>query len=161
MILGIISDTHGHVDFTRPAVHALTARQAEIVIHCGDIGSVDIVRLFDHRSQVHFVFGNVDVATALLRKAIEDAGHVCHGRFGALELAGIRIAFLHGDDTSLLASTIESGEYQLVCHGHTHVARQHRQGPTLVINPGALFRADPHSLAIVRLPEMEAIHVPL
>jgi hypothetical protein len=160
MLIGVVSDTHGHVEFTRPAVRMLESCQVECVIHCGDIGSEQIVALFE-RWPTHFVFGNVDTAGARLRLAIEAAGQTCHDRFGVLETDGRRIAFLHGDDTALLQGTIAGGQYDLVCYGHTHVAEQHQAGDTLVLNPGALYRASPHSLAVVRLPQLEIAHVAL
>ena len=60
------------------------------------------------------------------------------------------------DDQKRFAQTVHAGEWDLVCYGHTHVAKQHRQGRTLVLNPGALYRATPHSLAVVELPELRA-----
>jgi predicted phosphodiesterase len=48
-----------------------------------------------------------------------------------------------------------------VCYGHTHQAEQHRVGKTLVLNPGALYRATPHSLALVDLEHLEATIVPI
>jgi putative phosphoesterase len=160
MIVGVVSDTHGHVELTRPAVRMLESREVELVIHCGDIGSPEIVALFE-RWPTHFVFGNVDTPPARLRQAIEAAGQTCHERFGSLELGGKRIAFLHGDDDARLRTVIGSGEYDLVCYGHTHLAEQHRSGTTLVVNPGALYRARPHSLAIARLPQLEITHITL
>ena len=160
MIIGIVSDTHGHVEFTRPAVRMLESCEVQLVIHCGDIGSTDIVGCFKPWP-THFVFGNVDADEEQLRKAIESAGQTCHARFGTLELEGRLIAFLHGDDSSLMQQSIDGGQYDLLCYGHTHAAEQHRAGHTRVLNPGALFRAHPHSLAIVRLPQIEITHVTL
>ena len=96
-----------------------------------------------------------------LRAAISEARQTCHEVFGELELAGTRIAFLHGDDVYRLSQEIASGQWQLVCHGHTHVARKERQGETLVLNPGALYRATPHSIAYVELPAVEATIISL
>ena len=160
MMIGLVSDTHGHVDFTRPAVRMLESYEVQAVIHCGDIGSVEIVPLFA-RWPTHFVFGNVDTDATRLRQAIESAGQTCHERFGTLEWSGRQIAFLHGDNQARLDEAIHGGKYDLVCYGHTHLAEQHRNGKTWVVNPGALYRAQPHSLAIVRLPEMEITHLPL
>jgi uncharacterized protein len=160
MLIGVVSDTHGHVANTRQAVRMLESCEVEMVLHCGDIGSIDVVRLFD-RWPTHFVFGNVDDQLDLLRDAIEKAGQTCHGRFGELELAGRRIALLHSDDGPRFRETVVSGRYDLVCYGHTHFAEKHHEAATLVLNPGALYRARPHSLAIVRLPELEVTHVPL
>ncbi len=160
MILGVVSDTHGHIANTQRAVRMLESCEVELVLHCGDIGSIDVVRLF-HRWPTHFVFGNVDDEPSLLREAIERAGQFCHERFGELELAGRRIALLHGDDGLRFRETVHSGRYDLVCYGHTHIAEQHGEAATLVLNPGALYRAQPHSLALVRLPALEVTHVPL
>ncbi|HEX5444919.1 MAG TPA: metallophosphoesterase family protein, partial [Pirellulales bacterium] len=59
MLVGVISDTHGHVEFTRSAVRMFESCAVELVIHCGDIGSNEIVGLFA-LWPAHFVFGNVD-----------------------------------------------------------------------------------------------------
>jgi hypothetical protein len=160
MLLGIVSDTHGHLAFTQAAVRMLESLEVELVIHCGDIGSPAIVELFAPWP-THFVLGNVDDQPSELRAAIQRAGQTDHGRFGELAIAERRIAFLHGDDAARFQKTVSSGDYDLVCYGHTHQGEQHREGRTLVLNPGALYRAHPHSLAIVRLPELEATHVVL
>jgi putative phosphoesterase len=160
MIIGIVSDTHGHVEFTRPAVRMLESCQVELVIHCGDIGGAAIVKCFD-RWPTHFVLGNVDTPELPLREAIAAAGQTCHGRFGSLEIGERRVAFLHGDDGVRLLDTIDGGQFDLVCYGHTHASEQHRVGKTLVVNPGALYRATPHSLAIAELPQLKVTHVNL
>ena len=158
MRVGVVSDTHGHVPYTRAAVERLAEQAVEMVLHCGDIGSPEVVPLFQ-RWPTRFVFGNVDRNERALRQAIEAAGQTCHGRIGELTLAECRIALVHSDDHLLFRRTIAGGEYDLVCHGHTHVAEHHREGRTLVLNPGALYRASPHSLAIVTLPELEVEHL--
>lgn len=160
MLLGIISDTHGHVANTLAAVRMLESLSVDEVLHCGDIGSPEIPRLLA-RWPTHFVFGNCDPNEAELRLAIASAGLLCHGRFADLTLDGRRIAIVHSDDARLFRSTIAGGDYDLVCYGHTHQAEQHREGKTLVLNPGALYRANPHSLAIVDMPTLEATIIPL
>lgn len=160
MRIGVVSDTHGHVPYTRAAVRMLESLDVELVIHCGDIGSPEIVELFAPWP-THFVFGNVDYDQHLLAAAIRKAGKTCHDRFGSLRLLDKNIAFLHGDDTLRLRETTTSGQWDLVCHGHTHVARQENHGPTLVLNPGALYRATPHSIAYVELPSLEVMMISL
>jgi putative phosphoesterase len=157
-MIGIVSDTHGHVEYARAAVRVLERFDLRQVIHCGDIGSPDVVRLF-RGWPTHFVLGNVDGDARALRVAIEADGQRLHGRFGSLELAGRRIAFLHGDDSRRLRDTIAGGEYDLVCYGHTHVAEQHQEGKTLVVNPGALYRAERHTVAVARLDTLEVTHL--
>jgi putative phosphoesterase len=153
MHLGVVSDTHGDVPRTRAAVRMLESLDVAAVIHCGDIGTAEIVAMFSCWP-AHFVFGNCDHDRQRLREEIVAARQTCHGTFGELEFDGVRIAFLHGDDSRLLETTIASGRYDLVCHGHTHVVRQDRIGKTLVLNPGAIHRANPHTIATVELPEL-------
>lgn len=154
MRIGILSDTHGHLAFTRSAVEALSRFDLEAVLHCGDIGSVNLIPLFD-RWTTHFVFGNVDHDERTLRSAIETSGQTCHGRFGSLALEGVRIALLHSDDHRLFVDSIASQQWDLVCYGHTHVHEHYREGITAVLNPGAVYRANPRTVAVVTLPNLD------
>lgn len=152
--IGVVSDTHGQVTFAREAVHLLQSLDVQTVLHCGDIGSPDIVRLFG-AWPTHFVLGNVDDPPGPLQAAVEAAGQHFHDRFGALEIAGRKIALLHSDDSEKFRDTVASGYYDLVCYGHTHRADCRHVGRTLVLNPGALYRATPHTLATVELATLQ------
>jgi putative phosphoesterase len=158
--LGVISDTHSHVANTRAAVRMLESLDVDVVLHCGDIGSMGIVELFA-KWPTHFVFGNCDENVGEFAKSIGAAGQTCHGMFGELELDGVRIAMLHSHDGRRFRQTIASAEYRLICYGHTHVAAIDHHGETLVLNPGAIYRANPHSVAVVELPKVEATIVNL
>jgi uncharacterized protein len=160
MRIGVISDTHGHVANTLSAVRVLESLEVQAVLHCGDIGSPEIPKLLANWPS-HFVFGNCDGNHDELRLAIEQEGMACYGRFGNLELAGRRIALIHSDDARLFRQVTTSGQYDLVCYGHTHQADQRHDGETLILNPGALYRATPHSIAIVDLEKMDAVIVPV
>ena len=156
MRLGVISDTHGHVELTRPAVRMLESLDVDVVLHCGDIGSMAVVELFA-KWPTHFVFGNCDDDLDTFAKQIQAAGQTCHGMFGDFELEGVRIALLHSHDHRSFRQAIDSGDYRLVCYGHTHVAAIDPHGDTLVVNPGAIYRANPHSIAIIELPKVAAL----
>jgi hypothetical protein len=160
MRIGVISDTHGHVGNTLAAVRMLASLDVAAVLHCGDIDTPEVPPLVAGWP-AHFVFGNCDSPRDGLRAAIVAAGHTCHERFAALELAGRRIAILHSDDSRLFREVQTSGEYDLVCYGHTHVAESHHVGRTLVLNPGALYRANPHTIAVVDLESMQPTIVPV
>ncbi|HVT30303.1 MAG TPA: YfcE family phosphodiesterase [Lacipirellulaceae bacterium] len=154
MRLGVISDTHGHVELTRPAVRMFESLDIDAVLHCGDIGSMAVVELFA-AWPAHFVFGNCDENTADFAAAIERAGQTCHTLFGDLNFDGVKVALLHSHDRRQFRDTISNSKYQLVCYGHTHVAAIDRNGDTVVLNPGAIYRANPHSIAVVELPAVE------
>lgn len=158
MRIGVISDTHGSMSLTRPAIQVLVDAGVERVIHCGDIGSRQIVELFD-RWETHFVFGNVDQDEFVLRSTMEPAGHVCHGRFGDVTWANRRIAILHGDDYQRLREATHSGDFDLICSGHTHERSLEVEGRTKLLNPGAIYRTSDPSVAIVDLVTLEIVHL--
>ena len=47
------------------------------------------------------------------------------------------------------------------CEKRSKVAKIQRVGDTLLVNPGAIYRARPHSLAVVDLDDMDVTRVPL
>lgn len=137
----------------------LDCLDVDVVLHCGDVGSAEIVAMFANWP-THFVFGNCDDATEL-QPAIVQANQTCHDRFGDLQFEGTRLALLHSDDRRLFRTSVDGGEFDVVCYGHTHIAEIRRQSKTLLINPGALYRAHPHSIAVLDLPSLEASIVEL
>lgn len=158
MKIGVISDSHGETSPVKQALGAIDRMGVELTIHCGDIGE-DIVSLLKGR-KIHFVLGNMDDPVRL-RESLIDPGHVFHEHFGTLEIAGKQIAFLHGHDVKLLHRTINSGDWDMVCHGHTHAFSKSVEGRTLVVNPGALARTQNPSLAIVDLASLDVTEIPL
>ena len=151
MRIGVISDTHGAVENTQRAVRMLESLEVEAVLHCGDIGTPDVVGLL--------AAWQADYDHAPLAQAIAKNGQTFCGEFGEVELGGAKIAIAHGHDAYRLHAAIDSGAYALVCTGHTHKQRLETVGETLVLNPGALYRANPHTIAVVELPSLEATHV--
>jgi len=159
MRIGVVSDTHGNLRNAQAAARMLEELKVEVVLHCGDIGSPEIPPAFS-RWPAHYVLGNVDhYDEQLLGDAVRATGASFHGAFADLRLGGRRIALLHSDDARKFHQVTSSGEYDLVCYGHSHIAEQHLEGKTLVLNPGALQRAKVHQIAVVDLETMEATHV--
>jgi uncharacterized protein len=158
MRLGVISDTHGHISYTKAALDVLGRQQVDALLHCGDIGPPQIVGLFAGR-ETHFVFGNSDEDLADLRMAINEVGLSCHEYRGEIERDGRRIGFIHGDDAGAFMEMVNSQQFDLVCYGHTHQKELHQEGRTWVLNPGAVYRASPHTVAVVDLETMDIRHV--
>ena len=158
MKIGVISDSHGEIPPLKKALGTIDRLGVELMIHCGDVGD-EVVSHLKGRT-VHFVHGNMDDPVGL-RESLVDPGHVYHDHLGALEMEGRQIAFLHGHDVKLLHRTINSGEWDMVCHGHTHAFSKSTEGRTLVVNPGALARAQNPSMAVVDLPSLEVTEIPL
>lgn len=154
MRIAVLSDTHGKSEPTKTALEQIRRKGVSAILHCGDIGSAELIGLFSDWP-THFVFGNVDLDRDNFHRAIEAAGQSSHGSLGEVTIENTRIAFLHGDDAIRLRETIGSGEWDLVCYGHTHRRETHAEGPTVVLNPGALYRARPRTFAIVNLPSRD------
>ncbi|HWG41199.1 MAG TPA: YfcE family phosphodiesterase [Gemmataceae bacterium] len=160
MHIGIVSDTHGNRLMVNRALTELRERGITIVLHCGDIDDAATVALF-RGFTAHFVFGNCDSDKAALREAMADIGATLHEHFGNVELEGVKLAFLHGDDKTMMRDVERSGHYDFLFYGHTHQAEEHRTGPTRVINPGALHRAQPKTFGVLDLAsgEVESVTV--
>jgi putative phosphoesterase len=158
MRIAVISDTHNRVDSVRSALAIMTEREAELIIHCGDIQDGDTVRLFP--AHTHFVYGNCD-DRGDIQRAVADIGATLHGAWGQLELAGKSLAFVHGDDRLMLHDLEHADAFDFLFHGHTHIAKEHRTGKTRVINPGALQRVAVRTFLLLDLPsgEMESVTV--
>jgi len=154
MRIGILSDTHGRQQTAGAALQLLRERGIGTVIHCGDIDDVETVRLFQGFT-VHFLYGNGDFDRGELEQAVQAIGGTIHGAWGQLELEGVKIAFLHGDDKRLMNDVEQSGYFDFLFYGHTHQAAEQRTGPTRVINPGALHRARPKTFVVLDLASRE------
>jgi uncharacterized protein len=148
MRIGIVSDTHDRSEAVSEAVRLLGEQKVELILHCGDIESVETVSLFKP-IPTHFVFGNWDKERSKLAAAIKSIGGAYSESFGAIELAGKRVAWVHSHERHQLYQLERSDYFDYVFYGHTHVREQHRTGRTLVANPGALFRANPKTCCVL------------
>ena len=162
MKIGVVSDTHGKLEITRTAIRLLCERGAELILHCGDIDSVETVQLFRQVS-TRFVFGNWDHSKTKLSAAMRDIGAAGNDGPGRIVLAGKHIGWLHGHVRGERPRLELSGTLDFLFYGHSHRAEAHRTGKTLVLNPGALHRARPKTVAVVDLVtgEWEHLVVPM
>lgn len=154
MRIGIISDTHDRLEAVSEAVRQFTDHGVELILHCGDIESLATVALFEPIT-THFVFGNWDKDRTRLTAAIRGIGGHANESFGAIELLGKRIAWVHSHERHMLYQLEHCDTFDYVFYGHTHVREQHRTGRTLVANPGALFRANPKTCIVLDLETSE------
>lgn len=162
MRIGVVSDTHDRAEVIAEAIRLLLEQQVELILHCGDIETPETARLFK-AIPTHFVFGNWDKDRVKLAAAIKDVGGTHHDSFGAIELAGKRLAWVHSHERHQLRQLEHSDFFDYLFYGHTHIREQHRTGKTLVANPGALFRANPKTCIVLNVAtgEIKPILVPV
>jgi hypothetical protein len=148
MLLGILSDTHDRADAMAAGVAALASRGAEFFIHCGDVGST---RILDYLAGLRsaFVWGNCDYDRPALAHYGQLIGVSCYAGFADLELGGKMVAVIHGDDHKLRQQLLAEQRHDYLLQGHTHVREDKMVGRVRVINPGALHRANPRSVALL------------
>lgn len=150
MLLGLLSDSHGRALAVRRAVALFDQLGVVHVVHCGDVGGIDVFEELAGRP-LTFVWGNTDVATHGLVTFVRTVGLSPPAASPVrIELAGRSIAVFHGHEPGFEAAC-RSLEVDYLFHGHTHLARDDRRGRTRIINPGALHRAAVHTVATLDL----------
>lgn len=151
MKIGIVSDTHGQAERLREAMELFRVHAVDAVVHCGDVGSERCVELLGSAdAEAWLVAGNVDrnipaLSAAAARHAVHFAGDVVELPLGD----GRNLVATHGHDAAILGELIGGAKFPYVCHGHTHKRRDERVGAVRVINPGALFNARVHTVAVL------------
>lgn len=152
--IGLLSDSHGRASTTHRAVGVLMDHGAEILLHLGDVGTVEVIDALaelDEQGQpieAHLVFGNTDWDTGSLAKYAEELGIRVDHPAGRLTLDSGTVYFCHGHQPEVFKTGLREGARYL-CHGHTHRTLDSVEGTTRVINPGALFRAQTYTVALL------------
>ncbi|MEI6413137.1 MAG: metallophosphoesterase family protein [Pseudomonadota bacterium] len=144
MKLCILSDSHDHIVLLHAAVAAAKAAGAEAVLHCGDLVAPSSLQGIERFGlPIHIIHGNNTGDLFALTKRVASSNNLIHyhGMDADLTLGERRIFMVHYPHYAQgMAAT---GEWDLVCCGHTHRAEQIelpnlRGGTTLLINPGTV-----------------------
>ena len=149
MLIGILSDTHGHSAAASAAVSLLRANRAEHLIHCGDVGSQSVLDALAGDVPACFVWGNTDWDRVNLGRYASSLKIECFDAFGDLVISGKRFAITHGDDARLVRGVLAQQEHDYLLVGHSHRKDDRRVGRVRVINPGALYRAAEKTVALL------------
>ncbi|HTL30153.1 MAG TPA: metallophosphoesterase family protein [Tepidisphaeraceae bacterium] len=148
MLVGLLSDTHDRLNAMIAGMNALQQAAAEIFIHCGDVGSEQI---FDQLAGTNsiFVWGNNDWDRTDLARYAQALSIRNGDTFAEVPLDGKLAAVTHGDDAKIIRRVLEGQKHDYLFLGHSHVRADHHVGKVRVINPGALHRANPKSVALL------------
>lgn len=140
MKIAIVSDTHDHVENTRSFVKQANEAGVKVMIHCGDLISPFMLEEMDgFNGKIHLIAGNNPGDQFLLAQQIAKRAERVkyHGLFGVLKIGGIDISWVH--EPHLAKALVKSGEFQLVCFGHTHRWLHERTGDVVILNPGEIL----------------------
>lgn len=132
MLIGVISDTHDHMDNIRKALKILNQRNVNFIIHAGDFVSPFTWRVFkDFNGEIFGVFGNNDGDRVLLKKMYGDR---IQSQIRKIEIFGKKIALMH--EPQMIEELALSGEFDLIVYGHMHEVDIRKLNNTLILNPG-------------------------
>jgi uncharacterized protein len=153
--IGLLSDPHGRAAITRRAVASLLAQGVDILLCLGDVGSVQVIDELvvnqpdgGERLAARLVFGNTDMDSVALGRYAQELGVQVDHPAGRLTLDRGVLVFCHGHQASVMDRALAE-PVRYLCHGHTHRASDTTLGQTRVINPGALCRAQPYTVAVL------------
>jgi len=149
MKLGIMSDSHGRVHAVRQARILLERAGAEAIVHCGDVGGLDVL---DELAgcPCWFVWGNMDDPAPAWRGHVEALGLPWPDGPLKLRLADKRLAVFHGHELGF-SRAAQAAKHDYLLYGHTHQRDDRRIAAMRMINPGALHRAATKTVALLDL----------
>ncbi len=120
MKIGVISDTHG---LLRDVVFSLF-RGVDLIVHAGDIGSMDVITRLRSIAKTVAVLGNTDSDHQLVQE-LKDSELV--------HLDGKALYVLH----NINGINVDLSGIDIIVHGHTHRPEINQQGRVLYFNPGS------------------------
>lgn len=156
----VLSDSHGNIVRLKHAIGYANAQKSDAIIHCGDWDNAEAVLTMQNAEiPVYGVLGNADVDPQMV-PSLRNANVIFTGAFTdflKLDLGGRSIGVCHFPPSSRsaglrrgkpLQDALESGQYDILFHGHTHKKKDKLLGKTRVVNPGALQKTPTPSFAV-------------
>ena len=144
MKIGIISDTHDDLENVHKSIEIFNAEGTNYVIHAGDYVFPGVVREFQNLDAKFIgVLGNNDGERLLLLKNFLDI----NGEVGEIDLDRLKFGIYHGTSKEIKELLANSGRYDILVCGHTHIREStivqngmQKNGKTLVLNPGTAHK---------------------
>ena len=127
--IGVISDTHDHLNNVRKAVALFNRLKPDWVVHCGDVVAPFVLKeMSGLRMPVYAVYGNCDGDRAALRQRAAEFGFALHDGPHGFDMGGKRVVVSHQPPNPL-------PDCDFYLHGHTHKLRHEGKRP-VIVNPG-------------------------
>lgn len=135
MKIGVIADTHDNVTKILQAVDLFNKQEdLEVVVHAGDfVSPFAVAAMAGLQCRFVAVFGNNEGEKIGVANKFKGLGDL-YMNFASVEAGDRKIAVAHYPE---LAIALAKGEgFDVVVYGHTHEIDIHKEGETLVVNPG-------------------------
>ncbi len=149
MKIGVLSDTHLR-EPTGELERALEVMgDVELIVHCGDIVSLDVIEFLEKKAPVKAVCGNMDppeVSKVLPKKLV-------------FEVEGIKIGITHGYGApwgieERVRQVFSGEDLDVIVFGHTHNPVNQKIKGILFFNPGSptdKFYAQENTLGVLEV----------
>ncbi len=137
-VVGVIADTHGVLPLSAPTAF----KDADIIIHAGDIGKPEILASLQNIAPTIGVRGNMDMGSWADRLAEQEI----------ITISQSTLCILH--DAGRIAFNPDERRYQAIISGHTHRPLVARHRGVLHINPGSAVQPRygyPPSVALLHI----------
>ena len=121
MLIGIISDIHGHL----PEAAKTALKDCDVIINAGDTCSREAMMQLECIAPTVAIYGNCD--------RFVDYGPTVHD-VARPSYEGVRFYVVH--DPNQIPAELPRGT-RVVVHGHTHVPREEEVDDVLYLNPGS------------------------
>lgn len=132
MLIGVISDTHNHLDCINKAIVEFNLRNVNLVLHCGDISLPKYAAEFSKlKCGFKAVFGNNDIYQADLENTILRFGIIKREPF-SFKIQNKTFLLSH----HLNASSNDNAVYDYILSGHTHQPKIIKTKASVFLNPG-------------------------
>lgn len=144
----VMSDTHGNLQRLKHLVDFANQTKVSAIIHCGDWQYPESAYpIQEANMSVYAVLGNADEARQEeIETALKNAN--VNYEVDTLEVVWDGRKTLVAHQPGKIQASVESEEYGVVFHGHTHQRKDKFIGKTHVINPGAVHNTDNPSFAV-------------
>ncbi len=145
MKIGVIADSHDHMDNLAHIVNFFNKNSFDYIFHCGDIVSPFAVTLLNKLEMPYFgVYGNND--GEIMGLSDFSGAKIVKGPV-VKDINGFKFAIFH--EPVLVEYIKEDVNY--VLYGHTHSAGLRRNGSQIILNPGTLagYMSDKASFAVI------------
>jgi uncharacterized protein len=134
MKIAVISDTHLPRFTARLAValERVASEGPDLILHCGDLTTLEATFVFERIAPVDAVAGNNDGPEIVRR----------YGRRKIVACDGLLVGMIHGDGrhgTTLgrARAAFSNERVDAVVFGHSHVPYLERENGVLLLNPGS------------------------
>jgi putative phosphoesterase len=131
-VIWVVSDTHLTGNQVLPESFKSRVSREDIILHLGDLVSLEALEQFRSLCQFEAVRGNCDMPD--VRRRLNPTT--------IIEIQGIKIGLVHGHGgpSETLGSVRKEfdGKVEIALFGHTHVPYQKRENGILYFNPGSL-----------------------